>query len=358
VSVQGRVGGRAVAALVCTLIALLAPSQAAAITEYELPVANRWPAGIAPGPVGAMWFTEYAANPPQVGRITTDGQFTEFPLPLGSGPDGITVGFDGALWLTLNSAAKIGRITVAGAYTEYPLPLGFRPGDITRGPDGRLWFTESEANRIGAITMDGVISEYALPAGSDPSGIAASDAALWFTQYGAAEIGRISTIGLNVTEFGPTAQGPSGIAFGRDGALWFTETVDNKIGRMTTTGRFTHIDIPTPGSEPGSIVAGPDGALWFTEFTGNKIGRVEVSTVNFVPPAPPPAVQPASKPAKGKSCRVPRLRGLTLRKARKKLRRAGCRYRVRGKGRIVSSRPRAGQRTRAIVRVKAKRKRR
>jgi streptogramin lyase len=39
---------------------------------------------------------------------------TEFPLPVGSLPSGITVGPDGALWFTENHANKIGRITTAG----------------------------------------------------------------------------------------------------------------------------------------------------------------------------------------------------------------------------------------------------
>ena len=80
------------------------------------------------GPDGALWFTEFGANPPKIGRVTTDGAFTEYDLPAGSGPDGITAGPDGALWFTENGTAKIGRITTTGDITEYPLPGGFRPG--------------------------------------------------------------------------------------------------------------------------------------------------------------------------------------------------------------------------------------
>jgi streptogramin lyase len=220
----------------------------------------------------------------------------------------------------------------------------------------------SEANKIGVITTDGVPDDYQVP-GADPSGIAASGAALWFTQYGTDSIGRIPTFGLPITEFGPTGRGPSGIAFGQDGSLWFTETEANKIGRMTTTGRITEFSIPTAGSQPGEIVAGPDGALWFTEFVGNKIGRIEAggTTVSGSPPPPlpikPAPTTAASKPKKS-TCRVPRVRGLSVRRARKKLRRAGCRFRVKGRGKVVSSRPRAGARTRAVVKVKAKRARR
>jgi DNA-binding GntR family transcriptional regulator len=52
------------------------------------------------------------------------------------------------------------------------------------------------------------------------------------------------------------------------------------------------------------------------------------------------------------------VRGLIVRKAIKKMKRAGCRYRVRGKGKIVSSKPRAGSRTKQRVELRAKLKRR
>ena len=331
-----------------------------AIREYPTPAQPSSPSEIAAGPDGALWFTEYGADPPKIGRVTVNGEFNEYPLPPGSGPDGITAGPDGAMWFTESGSNTIGRITLDGATIDhYPLVSGYLPGDITPGPDDRLWFTESEAGKIGAITMSGEITEYDLPFGSDPSGIAASAGAMWFTKFGVDMIGRIPTVGRPITEFGPTGRGPSGIAFGPDGALWFTETGSDRIGRMTTGGSITHFSILTPGSEPGSIVAGPDGAMWFTEFIGNKIGRIEVGG-GFVPPPALPPLQIATKPSKSAAkaaCRVPAVRRLTVRQARRKLRRAGCRYRLRGKGRVVSSRPRAGARTGQVVVVRAKRAR-
>jgi streptogramin lyase len=336
------------------------------ITEYPIPTNPSSPAEITAGPDGNLWFTEFGANPPKVGRLTTAGAFTEWPLPDGSAPDGITAGPDGAIWFSENGTSKIGRITVDGtSITDYPLQ-GYQPGDITPGPDGRLWFTESGANKIGAITVDSTpeIKEYDLAPLADPSGIAASGGAMWFTEYGLDRIGRIPTFGLPVTEFGPTGSKPSGIALGPDGALWFTETVANKIGRMTTTGRITEFAIPTVGSGPGDIVAGPDGAMWFTEFDGNKIGRIEAGSTVFTPPplspSPPPAQSTANTPqsATKSACRVPRVRGLPVRKARRKMLRAGCRYRIRGRGRVVSIRPRAGARTRDTVQLRARRSRR
>ena len=83
------------------------------------------------------------------------GPFTAFPLPAGSSLESITTGPDGNLWFTENDG-KIGRITTNGTLTEFPLPIySNNPRGITAGPDGNLWFTETGANKIGASRLAG-----------------------------------------------------------------------------------------------------------------------------------------------------------------------------------------------------------
>jgi beta-lactam-binding protein with PASTA domain len=65
-----------------------------------------------------------------------------------------------------------------------------------------------------------------------------------------------------------------------------------------------------------------------------------------------PVVQ-TTPPAK-KGCVVPKVRGLTVAKAKKKLKRARCKHRVRGRGRVVWTKPKAGRRTTKTVQVMAK----
>jgi virginiamycin B lyase len=237
---------------------------------------------ITAGPDGALWFTEQLGF---IGRITTSGSIMVYSLPYGSSfENGIAAGPDGALWFTepgdpdsvyLGLAGKIGRFTTGGSYTEYPIPTtqGW-PSGITVGPDGALWFTEpgnpyvypSIFGKIGRT--GGSITEYSIPSGvSTPFGITTGpDGALWFTEYSAARIGRISTVG-QITEYPLRAANsrPAQITAGPDGALWFTDGGANTIGRITTAGTITEYPIPTSGAGPGGIVAGPDGALWFTD---------------------------------------------------------------------------------------------
>jgi hypothetical protein len=78
----------------------------------------------------------------------------------------------------------------------------------------------------------------------------------------------------------------------------------------------------------------------------------DTATITFTVPAAVTSTPPAK--GKKKSCRVPRVRGLSLKKAKKKLAKAGCRYKTRGKGRVVSTSPSAGKRTAKTVLIKAK----
>jgi len=124
--------------------------------------------------------------------MTTTGEFSEFLLPQSDPISGIpiTAGPDGALWFVEGAANKIGRITTAGTISEFPLPTpNSFPVGITAGPDGALWFTERYGNKLGRITTAGTISEFPLQTpNSDswecgPWGITAGpDGALWFTR--------------------------------------------------------------------------------------------------------------------------------------------------------------------------------
>src|SRR5262249_3734426 len=88
----------------------------------------------------------------KIGRITTAGVVTEFPLAGGSLPYQIVVGPDGALWFTEGDGNMIGRSTTAGAITELPVttPSSF-PTGLAVGPDGAIRVTASHGNKIGRL---------------------------------------------------------------------------------------------------------------------------------------------------------------------------------------------------------------
>jgi len=272
------------------ILAAMAPAQQVVINEYSIPSANSNANIITLGPDGALWFTE--RNSSKVGRITTAGVITEYPVVANSQPYAITTGPDGALWFVEQTGPAIGRITTSGAVNDYPVPgANFgAAGGIVTGPDGALWFTEQGSNQIGRITTTGAVTEYVVPtASSVPTGITTGpDGALWFGEASGNKIGRITTAGA-ITEYPIPTAGASpgaGIVTGPDGALWFAEQNSDKIGRITTTGVFTEYAVPTANSAPNWIAVGDDGALWFTEQNGNNIARITTAGIVTEYPIP------------------------------------------------------------------------
>jgi streptogramin lyase len=175
------------------------------ITEYPIPSAP-FMSDIAAGPDGNIWFTESTSG--KIGKITSGGKITEYSMPTRSAqPLEIAAGPDGNLWFTETVkglscgefpcpvlAYNIGKITTAGRVTEYPLPLSGRGATgIAAGPDGNLWFTEAYSNEIGKITAAGKITEYPVPTSiAIPLGIIVGpDRNLWFTEYNSDKIGKI-----------------------------------------------------------------------------------------------------------------------------------------------------------------------
>ena len=155
---------------------------AGSITQYAIP--NTWyyiqPVGLTAGPDGALWFTLANETFPGgavgvggiIGRVSTSGSVTEFPLPEGISPGPIAAGPDGALWFIAYSAAcshtfsgctsMIDRITTAGAVTnQFSVPVVGT--SIATGPDGALWFFSSSTS-MGRLTTDGTFTQYPLPA--------------------------------------------------------------------------------------------------------------------------------------------------------------------------------------------------
>jgi virginiamycin B lyase len=61
------------------------------LSLYGVPSTGGTPIGIALGPDGAMWFAEYAAGGSggEIGRITTAGTITQYPITTSGGAVGI-----------------------------------------------------------------------------------------------------------------------------------------------------------------------------------------------------------------------------------------------------------------------------
>jgi virginiamycin B lyase len=175
--------------------AIVRLTPAGKFTFFPIPTPGANPHGITVGPDGALWFTEFNGN--QIGRIDPFARprptITEFGPVTGS-PDRITAGPDGNLWFTepFPFDNRIGRITTSGVITEFPVPDRSEPRDIVAGPDGNLWFTEFAAEQLSQITPDGVITPVQRVRGG-PWGIGrGADGAIWLTQISGNRVARFT----------------------------------------------------------------------------------------------------------------------------------------------------------------------
>jgi streptogramin lyase len=252
-------------------------------TEFSIPTANSRSFQTTAGPDGNFWFCETRVG--KIGRVTTSGVFTEFPLAADSVPYAITTGPDNNLWFTEQNANKIGKITTSGVVTDFPIPTaGSRPFGITPGADGSLWFAEATGNKIGKITTTGTTTEFPVPTpNSAPFQLTPGpDGNVWFTEQAASKIGKITPAGV-ITEYQiPTPNSfAAGITTGPDGNLWFTEYGANKIGRVNTSGSFMEFNISNPNSFPFAITPAADGNLYYTQQGTRTIQAFNPNTLTF-----------------------------------------------------------------------------
>src|SRR5436190_14087 len=92
------------------------------------------------------------AGPAAARPVHPSAPVTDFLVPTGGArPYGITAGPDGALWFTEEDADLIGRITTDGGYTEYGTGTCCFPTEITSA-GGFLWFTMEQGPSI--VKMD------------------------------------------------------------------------------------------------------------------------------------------------------------------------------------------------------------
>jgi virginiamycin B lyase len=236
------------------------------------------------GPDGNIWFGGTKDGPESavdvVGRVTPDGQITEFALPVRGeaelGISSIAAGHDGYLYFTEPNANRLGRVNASGEISEEVLPNpGSGPRAIATAADGTLWFSEEAGDRVGHFfPVAGLLRERQLSPGARPTGIAArGDGTVWLAESGLGGFAMLTWEGGS--EFGipfPKAVPDDAVA-GPEGNVWFTEEGGPWLGRVTsaaqTTSRFERLSVPARRGTQ-RLAFGPAGDFWYT--TGSRIG--------------------------------------------------------------------------------------
>ena len=197
-------------------------------------------------PDGNIWYCPVNAN--AIVRLTPSGVETDFPTP--SHCQQIVVGGDGDIWYA--GGGVVGRMTTSGAVTEFPIDNN---GYIGSGPDGNVWveccLTSDDNgnffnNTVRRVAPDGTVTDFPMPAntfnlpGLSPSFAAGQDGNLWFLQ---------------------DANDPvSG------------QYISSACRLIIATAAVDCFTVPAPYfALAQTMVAGPEGSLWIA-FGGNATG--------------------------------------------------------------------------------------
>ncbi|HEY4385165.1 MAG TPA: hypothetical protein VGN34_11935 [Ktedonobacteraceae bacterium] len=250
------------------------------IAEFATPSIGTSPDHIISGPGNALWFNSTHGN--AIASATRDlTGISTYMLPVGQRAESLAAGPDGNVWF-VSAPNIVGRLTPDGELTEYHTTGLNSPREITRGPDGRLWFLIGGG--WGTVTVDGQISQYLFPLNTAASRgsilhmVAGPDGNMWATEN--PNIGVIARITPqnDVSEFvfppyapGSLAPVPNYITVGPDGNLWFTELNSSNIGYITPQGEI-HQMLAWDGTVTNSygILTDRKGNIWYMGDTGES----------------------------------------------------------------------------------------
>jgi virginiamycin B lyase len=163
------------------------------VREYLIGPGTMLPTNITTGPDGNVWFTEELGN--NIVRLEPGDPptWTRFPVPTeGVLPWDINPGPDGNLWFTTLAGRIIGKVTPQGQITEYTVPGEFGIAFITAGAGPHMWFTENDSDNVGSITVNGRVRQI-LDTGPYPFGITRGpDGNIWYCVGFGDAIGRVT----------------------------------------------------------------------------------------------------------------------------------------------------------------------
>ena len=193
------------------------------LNEVAVPTMEASPFGITSLDDGTVWFTELAAD--ALGRVDIMGRVTEFPVGRTDTMVSMIASSGESVWFTLNQGNAVGHVRGGDAaiqYYELPRPAS-GPVGITVAEDGAVWFAEVLGGALGRIGRDGVVTEFPLPdRDSKPHAItAAPTGGCWFTLWGSNQVGFVTDTGeLTLHDLPTPASEPHGIAVAPDGHVW------------------------------------------------------------------------------------------------------------------------------------------
>jgi virginiamycin B lyase len=219
-----------------------------------------------------------------------DGAFTEIDLGPGAAPHGVTVGPDGAVWVTEGGQNAIARYLPAGDTGKVELFKVPRPDANLNTPvfdrQGTLWFT-GQGGVIGRCApASGKVEAWEAPRGYGPYGIACTPkGSVWYVSLAGSYLAEIDTATgtPRIVEPPTPEQGARRVWSDSRSRLWISEWNSGQVSMHDPADRSWK-SWKLPGSSPRAYAVYVDAqdAVWLSDFAANAIVHFDPKSETFL----------------------------------------------------------------------------
>ncbi|MCW2929285.1 MAG: Alpha,2-mannosidase [Actinomycetia bacterium] len=211
------------------------------------------------------------------------------PIPVGSGPDGMTVA-GGDLFVANNNSNDV---TVIGTSTNAvikTIPVGSVAADVAATPDGKtVWVSNFGDGTVQPIDVATLTAGTPVAVGSQPERLAVSPdgSQLWVANQGSGSVSDVSLATATVTHTITVGAAPFGVAVTPDsGQVYITNGGSSTVSVIDTATDSVTATVPT-GSDPQYVQISPDGTTaYVADFGAGGVTPIAVATATpgtFIP---------------------------------------------------------------------------
>ncbi len=235
---------------------------------------------------GIVWATGQR-NGTLVRLDPRDGSVRDVDLGSGAAPHGLTIGPDGAVWITEGGQNAIARYAAGGKVELFAVPKSSANlNTAVFDRDGTLWFT-GQSGVIGRCdSRTHKVDAWDSPRGYGPYGIACTPkGSVWYVSLAGnylAEIDRASGK-PRIVEPPTREQGARRVWSDSKSRLWISEWNSGQVSMHDPAdGSWNQWKLPGPNPRAYAVYVDESDGVWLTDFAANAIVRFDPRTESFL----------------------------------------------------------------------------
>ena len=243
---------------------------------------------VAPTPEGTIWFTGQRSG--VLGKLDSrGGSFKSIHLGQGAAPHGVTIGPDGAPWVTEGGQNAIARVDpFDDKVTLFRLPEKFADANLNTGvfdKGGTYWFTGQSGFYGRLEPKSGDMTVFKAPKGVGPYGITATPKGdVWYASLACSYIAKVDSATGNATVVQPPTpnQGARRVWSDSKGRIWVSEWNSGNVSvHDPADGSWKSWKLPGARPRAYAVYVDDKDKVWLTDFSANAIVRFDPSTEKF-----------------------------------------------------------------------------